>query len=177
MIAAIYCPGPSLRWHCNRPNEFSPPSWYDQTWAVNTAIKLVCGDWLAAGDAVFFAGLLGDHRPGVGVITMRDSVAAARAWAPGREIANWDAAPLIAEHKARGAPINWSLQSALCHAHARGAELVDVYGCDLAGTVDATGYAGENRNDDRWARERRDLDITIALLAEHGTTVRRITTS
>jgi hypothetical protein len=177
MIAAIYCPGPSLRWHVANPFEFMRPRDYDVTWAVNTALKLVDADWFAAGDITLFRGLVGPHRPRLGCFTMaatRDQMQSDPGWANLRWRI-WSDAPLIDAHERSGRPINWSLQSALCHAVALGVRHVDLYGCDLAGTTDATGYVGEDRSADRWARERSDLDYTIALLAPHGLTVRRIT--
>lgn len=177
MIAAIYCPGPSLRTHIERKGADVLLAGYDRTWAVNNALKLVDTDWLAAGDSAWFNGLLGPHRPRVGVVTMgsnRKTVADDASWRD-RAIITWDDVPLIAEHHRRGRPINWSLQSALCHATQLGAKRIEVYGCDLVGTTDAAGYKGEDRSAERWARELLDLEFTANLLAEHGTTVTRIT--
>ncbi len=177
MIAAIYCPGPSLRTHIERSGVDVLLCGYQRTWAVNNALKLIRADWLAAGDSAWFNGLLGPRRPGVGVLTMADNrkaIAGDESW-KGRVIATWGEVPLIDEHHRRGRPINWSLQSALCQAAMLDAKRIDLYGCDMAGVEDAAGYRGEDRSDDRWERERGDLDFTITLLADHGITVNRIT--
>ena len=173
MIAAVLCPGPSLmrRWpDCGVV--------YDVVFTVNTAAKLVRGDWLCAGDKCFFRGLLGDApRPLAGIVTCPDSLTDACRWAPSSLVNTWADVPLIGLHARRGRPINWTVQSALCQAHALGAKHVDLYGCDGAagGRVeDATGYRGEDRTAERWEREERDLAWTKALLAEHGTTINRI---
>ncbi len=73
--------------------------------------------------------------------------------------------------------MQWSVQAALCHAAEAGADWIDLYGCDGAagGTrIDCTGYAGESRGPDRWAREEKDLTHTFALLAERSIPVYRI---
>ena len=82
--------------------------------------------------------------------------------------------PLIAAHADRGRAINWSLQAALCHAAQLGAQTIDIYGCDLIGVDDATGYKGEDRTGDRWKRENADLSFTIHILQQHNVTVRRL---
>lgn len=177
MIAAVYCPGPSL---CSG---FPSPDNYDATWAVNTALKLVKTDWLAAGDIPIFRGILGENRPKIGVLTMGGTAEILQkdpVWAS-FPLVPWADVPLIDEHEKRGRPLSWSVQTALCHASHLGATQVDLYGCDVFRsdfdpwqTTDATGYEGEDRNRTRWDREREDLRLTFALLFEHGTTVLRI---
>lgn len=171
MIAAVCCPGPSL------PDRWPGRAGYAEVWAVNRALLAVPdADWLAAGDVVLYQNaLLGEARPRVGCLTMPDSVQfMGPSW--GRVVL-WDQVPAIAVHRRRGAPINWSVQSALCHAAWRGATRIDLYGCDNAASgtpVDCTGYAGEARTAERWEREERDLAITFALLAESRVTIHRI---
>jgi hypothetical protein len=62
----------------------------------------------------------------------------------------------------------------MCHAAQLGCKHLRLYGCDLAGREDCTGYVGEDRTEDRWERERKNLDYTIALLSERGVTTERI---
>lgn len=161
--AAIICPGPSLL-HCGIIGD------YDLTIAVNNAIKLAEADWLCAADVVFYRGLLGEFRPRTGVLTMDDVVQKKKTlenWG-GLQWHGWSDIPLIAEHRHRDRPINWSLQAALCFAAYKGATQVDIYGCDLVGVEDATGYGGEDRTEDRWRREARDLQFTRDLLKSFG---------
>ena len=177
MIAAILCPGQSLMqtW----PN--AGPV-YDLVLTVNTAGKLIQGDWLCAGDKSFFRGLLGDcPRPRSGILCTPESVYGAIIWgAPdiaGSQVIGWPEVPLIEEHTKRGRPINWTVQSALCFAAHLGTLHVDLYGADGAAstsTIDASGYRGEDRTAERWAREESDLSWTRTILAEFGTTVNRI---
>ena len=174
MIVAILCPGPSLMqtWSDDGPR-------YDQIFTVNTAAKLVRGDWLCAGDKCFFRGLLGDTpRPHAGILTCPDSLTDACRWAPGMLVNTWADIPLIGEHHRRGRPINWTIQAALCMAAEMGARNVDLYGADGAASttpIDASGYRGEDRTSERWAREESDLSWTRTILAELGTIVNRIT--
>ncbi len=176
MRVAVCCPGPSL------PRRWLGRAGYDRVYAVNRALIVVPdADWLSAGDPVFYEGLLPDGvRPAVGALAGDDGTAeAARArpsWA-GVRIEGWASVPLIAAHAARGRPLAWSVQAALCHAAEAGAVAIDLVGCDGAagGTrIDCTGYPGENRGPDRWAREEVDLALTVALLAERGIPVARI---
>ena len=172
MIAAIFCPGPSLL-------QILPTMryWmYGATWAVNSAAKVMATDWLSAGDKSWYRGLLGEiPRPRVGALVCPDATSDARAWVGvGLAVVDWIEVPFIGEHQRRGKPINYSMQAALCHAAVLGATAIDLFGCDLAGREDCTGYLGEDRNDDRWRRERAGLEQTTALLSELGITVRRI---
>ncbi len=172
---AVLCPGPSLM-----------RTWplaeivYDKVLTVNTAAKLVRGDWLCAGDKCFFRGLLGDApRPRDGVLTCPDSLTDAREWSPRTQVDSWDAVSAIDLHRQRGRPINWTVQSALCLAKSLGALRVDLYGCDGAagGQVeDATGYRGEDRSAERWEREASDIEWTRSILAEFGIIVHRMNT-
>ncbi len=172
MIAAICCPGQSL------PAVWPPADSHDLVFAVNSAAKLIPHDWLCAGDKSWFRGLLGDiQRPALGILTSVDSITDAREWMPFGPIIGWDAVPLIGEHARLGRPINWSVQSAMCHAAHLGAKLVRLYGADginSTSTIDASGYKGEDRTRDRWEREERDLAFTTELLAGSGVTVERI---
>lgn len=178
MIAAVCCPGPSL------PRRWNGRAGYELVHAVNRALIVVPdADWLSAADPAFYEDLLPDGvRPVVGALAGDDSVVeAARArpsWA-GIRFAGWRSVPLIAEHAALGRPLMWSVQAALCHAAQLGATWIDLVGCDGAagGTrIDCTGYAGESRGPDRWAREEVDLAMTVALLAARSITVNRIPT-
>ena len=172
MIAAIVCPGQSMM------VTWPTAAGHELVMAVNAAGKMMPHDWLCAGDKSWFRGLLGDSgRPALGILTSPDAIADAREWMPFGPILAWDAVPLIGEHARRGRPINWSIQSAMCHAAHLGAKTVRIYGADGArstSTVDASGYAGEDRTADRWEREENDLAFTTALLGEHGVTVERI---
>lgn len=168
MKAAIYCPGPSLL-RC------VPANYYDVSWAVNTALKIMKTDWLSAGDPCFFRGLLGEHRPLRGVLSMGSVIDKCHDfWPTVVHWHRWSSVPLIGKHKELGRPLNWSLQAALCHAAHLGAKEIDIYGCDLAGVEDATGYGGEERTEDRWQREARDLQFTRDLLHSAGIQTTRI---
>lgn len=178
MIAAVLTPGPSLSRIASV--DLSP---YHATWAVNTAIKLVRADWLAAGDPEAVKRSIGNARPRLGLLTMGSTakqVADCPTW-HGLHMTTWSDIPLIEEHEKRGRPLSWSVQTALCHAAHFGAERIDLYGCDIFRpdfdpwqTADAAGYHGEDRNRQRWERERLDLELTTQLLAESGTTIKRI---
>ncbi len=174
MKAAICCPGPSLpqTWMGRHP--------YDTVWAVNRALMVVDADWLSAGDAPLFAGLLPDDaRPRQGVITMADTIRGFRdkpGWT-GLTWHSWESYALMDEHLALGRPISWSVQAALCHAYALGARTIDLYGCDgLRSTtiLDCTGYGGEDRSQDRWQREALDLAITYRLLQGRNIVINHI---
>ncbi len=162
MRVAVVCPGPSLphrwlSWSADR---------YDLVVAVNRALLVVPdADWLSAGDPVLFTRLLPGVRPRVGVVTMGTTVSECSglpAWA-GLAWVSWSQIPLIAKHHARGRPLNWSVQAALCHAHRLG-----------AAAIDCTGHAGEDRTPERWRREDEDLALTVQLLADAGVAVTRI---
>lgn len=178
MIAAVLTPGPSL----SRISSVDLSA-YDVTWAVNTAIKLVRADWLAAGDPEAVKRSIGPFRPRLGLLTMGTTakeIENCPTWS-GIRIATWSDVPTIDEHERRGRPLSWSIQTALCHAAHLGARRIDLYGCDLYRpdfdpwqTVDAAGYQGEDRNRQRWERERRDIELTTSILAEAGATVQRI---
>ncbi|MBA3589962.1 hypothetical protein [Methylibium sp.] len=149
-------------------------------YAVNRALITVPdADWLSAGDMPIFQGLLpAGLRPAVGVVTM-DDVADHLRRQPGwslLRLVGWGGVQMIAAHAARGRPLAWSVQVALCHA-AESATSIDLYGCDGAagGTpIDCTGYTGPDRSDERWAREELDLAVTVDLIAARGVTVHRI---
>lgn len=170
MIVAVCCPGPSLlRTYAGFGGD------YDTVWAINTAIKVVSADWLSGGDLAVYD-LAGDFRPRVGALATPDTVRRLRdrpTWAA-LALRSWDDVPGIAAQQAAGRPINWSMQAALLHAAHLGARRIDLYGCDLAGVPDCTGYAGEDRTADRWQREARGLSETTQYLAEHGVAVQRI---
>ncbi len=177
MIAAVLCPGPSLM---RAPIDLAQ---YKATWSVNTAIRLIKTDWLAAGDPNAVQRAIGAYRPRLGLLTMGATAKAIEgcpSW-HGLHITTWDDVPLIEEHNAKGNPMSWSVQTALCHASHMGATRIDLYGCDLFRpdfdpwqTADASGYHGEDRNRSRWDREREDLRETFSILADHGTTIQRI---
>lgn len=175
MLTAIYCPGPSLQTLVARGDITKYHGDYDLTIAVNTAIKLVTCMWLSAGDISLYRGVLGDARPSCGILTMGATSELLRDdpdWT-GIRYRTWNSVRLIADHKTRGRPLNWSLQAALCFAADLGATHIDIYGCDLAGVTDASGYRGEDRSEDRWLREARDLQFTRDLLAAAGVTTTR----
>ncbi len=173
---AVCCLGPSL------PRRWPGRADYDVVYAVNRALIVVPdADWLSAADPVFYDGLLPEGvRPVVGALAGDDSTVAVARGRPGWEgihFEGWRSVPLIAEHAARGRPLAWSVQAALCHAAETWPVFVDLFGCDGAagGTrIDCTGYPGESRGPDRWAREEVDLALTIALLAERRIAVHRI---
>jgi hypothetical protein len=172
---AVCCPGPSL------PRRWFGRIGYDCVYAVNRAMITVPeADWLSAGDIGFFVDLLpAGARPGTGVVTFDDTLDRARSTPTWSHLVfvGWNALPIIARHADRGRPLMWSVQAALCHAAESDATEIDLYGCDGAagGTrIDCTGYPGESRGPDRWAREELDLAVTAALLAERGVSLTRI---
>ncbi len=173
MIAAVLCPGQSLMqtW----PN--AGPV-YDLVLTVNTAGKLIQGDWLCAGDAVLYRRVMGDcQRPRAGILCAPASVDDAMEWGCSLPVWDWSAVRLIGEHETRGRGINWTVQSALCMAAELGTKVIDLYGCDGAAstsTIDAAGHPGDDRGAERWKREESDLSWTRTILAEFGTTVNRI---
>lgn len=123
-----------------------------------------------------FRGLVGENRPVKGVLTMPDTIKACKdkhGWINVPRWKPWDSLELLEAQNARR-PLTWSVQAALLHAGERHKE-IHLYGVDLCGVQDVAGYRGEERTDDRWARERKDLLSTLAVLSEHGVTVKRIT--
>jgi hypothetical protein len=171
MIAAVCCPGPSLletwiplRWHA-----------YGLVIAVNRALLHVNADVLCAGDIPIFQGALGDHRPLDLVFTMEDSARFMRddpAWR-GIQWKHWHTCPGVSEHMQAG-HLEWSVQYALLYAATR-ADAIHLYGCDQSGGHYANGDAAPgDLHPERWERERRDLAVTIHLLAARGVTVERI---
>jgi hypothetical protein len=174
MIIAICSPGQSMvrRWA-----ERNAP--HDLVLTVNAAAKVVESDWVCAADKVWYRGLFGDtaKRPRIGYLTAPDAINDAKAYDPGKEMRDWPSVPLIGRHHEQGRPIAWSIQSAMCFAAQLGARHVILYGADGAksvGTIDASGYKGEDRTDDRWAREERDMAFTTEMLAGEGISVERI---
>jgi hypothetical protein len=178
---AILCPGPSLRRTWSDELRGS----YITTIGVNHACGAFAVDWLCAADLpTVFAKLR--RLPDTGVITPRN-VHEAVFNGTGSELWNegnppWDPTPwrrrmsvAFWEHldlANRDAPCNYSAVAALAYAVQFRAE-VDVYGADMRGTAGVDGIGGENRSDERWERERRDL---AAVVARSGARVRRITT-
>lgn len=167
MRVAVCCPGPSL------PQTWKDGDAYDVVYAVNRALLVVRADWLSAGDICLFQTLLGGARPLVGTFTMvptREMIKADKTW--GR-IDTWEESRGFIEHRAVR-PINWSVQAALVHAADSGATSIDLYGADCTARHDCTGYEGENRNPERWAREEADLAATFGYLSGRGVCVSRI---
>jgi hypothetical protein len=177
---AILCPGPSLR-----------RTWSDELRAdyiVTIGVNHACGafavDWLCAADLpTVFAKLRRLPDSGViaplNVIDALQSGAGAELWNEGNP--PWDPTPWCSklglhhwEHldlANRDAPCNYSAVAALAYA-VQFRAVVDVYGADMRGTAGVDGIGGENRSDERWERERRDL---AAVVARSGARVRRIT--
>lgn len=173
MIIAICCPGQSMvrRWS-------EAQTKHDLVIAVNAAAKLIEADWICAPDKVWYRGLFGTDvkHPRAGYLVAPDALTDARSFTTA-QVLTWDNVALIHQHKAEGRPINWGVQSALCFAEQLGADHVILYGADgrrSVGTIDASGYKGEDRTAERWEREENDLAFTIAMLASRGTTVQRI---
>jgi hypothetical protein len=172
MKAAVCCPGHSLI--KKYPGDYG----YAAVWAINTAMLLIPCDWLSAGDPVLFKkNHWGDKRPRIGVLTMMDTVEQVKGldgWG-GIEFTGWERLRFYAAHNLRR-PVSWSVQVALLHACELGATQIDLFGCDGIhgpGGPDITGYPGDFRCNERWQREEAELIITIQLLAEQGTVVRR----
>lgn len=172
MKVAVCCPGPSLptTWMGRHP--------YDAVWAVNRALIVVDADWLSAGDPPIFDGLLPpEAKPRLGVITMKDTLVRFKPMWPDLLWHSWEEYGLMDEHAAFGRPLSWSVQAALCHAFALGAKRIDLFGCDgvrSTTTIDCTGYAGEDRSQDRWQREALDLGTTYGILGACGVTFNHI---
>jgi hypothetical protein len=164
MKVAILSAGPSLKrtWRGNDQYMF--------TIAVNHALSAERTDWLAAGDAPTLV-QLGARRPFIGVWTMRHI---AEAGVPG-----WENVRMIPFNDMPGwvglsRPANWSIQAALAGAYGLGATSVDVYGHDMAGTLDVSGRDGEDRSAERWERERADWQSSCDYMLARGITIRRI---
>lgn len=173
MIAAVCCPGQSLmrRW-------MESTTKHDLVITVNAAANLMDADWVCAADKSWYRGLLKPCvlPPRVGYLVAPDAAADARAFTSSQVI-TWENVALIHRHFKEGRPVNWSVQAALCLAEQLGADHVILYGADgrrSVGTIDASGYKGEDRTAERWEREENDLAFTIAMLAGRGTTVERI---
>lgn len=63
--------------------------------------------------------------------------------------------------------------AALIFAGWLGADYIDIYGCDMAGSGSFDGSSSDARTEDRWQRERRLFDIAGQQLAAHGVKVTR----
>ena len=166
MRVAVCCPGPSL------PTTWRGRTGSDLVYAVNRALLVIDADWLCAGDIAFFQNLLGDSRPRIGTFTMRDNCDAFRKIGTWGVMESWEEAPGFIAHRAIR-PVQWSMQAALIHASDKGALSIDLYGCDMRDRTDCTGYDGENRNPERWAREAEDLKATLIYLQGRGVAVTR----
>lgn len=173
MIVAVCCPGQSLmrRWSERTVS-------HDLVIAVNAAAKLIESDWVCAADKSWYRGLLGSEvkHPRAGYLVAPDAAGDAKVFTAAQVI-TWENVALIHQHFKEGRPVNWSVQAALCLAEQLGARHVTLYGADgrrSVGTIDASGYKGEDRTTERWEREENDLAFTIAMLAGRGTTVQRI---
>lgn len=77
-----------------------------------------------------------------------------------------------------GGHANWSIQGAIAVAVHLGYRWIVIHGTEayfdkVEKTADATGFSGEqaDRSDERWKRERHDLDLSIAWAQRHGATV------
>jgi hypothetical protein len=69
----------------------------------------------------------------------------------------------------------YTAPAAVVYAASEGADAIDVYGADMAGTLDFDAVAaGENRTERRWARERGILADVTAWLTGRGVEVRRV---
>lgn len=172
MTVAVCCPGPTL------PHTWPGRAGYDHVIAVNRALLVVSdADWLVAGDLPMYQGLLGTTRPRVGACALHDTVNTFRREPEWKGMA-WKAWPTLglAEAQLRRRPMNWSIQAALLLAHDLQPGPIDLYGTTVIDgiTDDCTNYAGDDRTAERWRREGVDVDTTFALLAEHGSTIRRL---
>ncbi len=139
MTAAILCPGPSLK-----ALEVVPR--VDLTIAVNRAALTFACDWWAARDYP----MIRDNAAKVLAIRttandLRGRLNRFRVLATAEELNGWCPANLLGTLTAL---------LALLFAAKEGATRIDVYGADWKGTQDYDGTeAGENRTDERWAKE------------------------
>ncbi len=165
MRVAILSAGPSLRrtWRGNFR--------YSATIAVNSALAVVQTDWLASGDDVTLR-RLGNRRPLVGLWTMEDHVRC--------PVAGWENVRRLPLNFLPGwtgltRPPNWSVQAAVAGAYSLGATSIDIYGHDMAGDEDCTGYVGDVRGEEhRWSRERPDWQSTLEWATAHSLTINHI---
>lgn len=160
---AILCPAASLRQTWQLTDRLR----YDVTIGVNHACGTFPVHWVCACDLPTIAKLRA--MPMVGIITPRNVIEALRSgegasyWAEGQvwnpkpwhhvEACFWD--DLTYAHG--GTPCNFSAPSAVACAIAWGAQEVDLFSAEMRGTGGVDGTTGENRSDDRWQREARDL--------------------
>lgn len=167
MIAAVLCPGPSLREFDGNAGQ------YDVVIGVNRAAAAYLCDYYVALDARSYE--MGKPLGEPVIVTV------AHAWAellnkhPGlsgrRSMVYSDAGKDI--KSTFGA---FSSTAALVLARYLGANLVHVFGADMGGVQDYDGWTDErNRRDAmRWAKESRQWEALTGELAALGTTVIRI---
>lgn len=151
---------------------------YDVRLAVNGAIVPAWAhpiDWWCAGDTVSLKIFTPHQPPRAGIVTMNDNRARLTSGdlrhltTPAMQVVTWDELPKIDFGKR-----DWSLTTAIQHAHGLGATHIDCYGLDWSGDLDAAGHRNSERHPERWAREQDEFRRISLALARLGTTVHRI---
>ena len=170
MKAAVLCPGPSL-------GACKLRAGFDLVIGVNRAVNFAaCGYWsLSDGARVF-----NDSRPiGMPVLITSRSMHTdmARTAPESRNHDYLDLYDIATRYPFK--PIDWALFStttAIVASAYLGAKSIDVYGADMAGTLDFDGHHADHyqRDDDRWRREAGILGQVKAMLARDGISVQRI---
>jgi len=175
--AAILCPGPSL---ARVTREFLAGEGYGLVIGVNRAVQaLPCDAWVMLDDHTFEMGMSGN-----GVIGRPLLVCNPHDW---RRITKRISAEQAAEFRVfhpqeidvdrkRARWHTWSFTAAIAYAHHAGARQIECWGNDWAGESDWDGYFKEGvqqRQPERWEREKKVFDALVETLNELGTTVTR----
>ena len=196
MRVALLCPGPSLGIYQNVMNG------YATVIGVNQAVEAYSCDWWVFKDHNVFSdfgkgrkyGLVHPPKP-TGIVTLgkirhsfkeMDPVTEELttlendpdmvAWAKTvrlRNIGDWE----FNGFKSHDMWKRFTVGSALMFAYQIGAEDIDCYGCDMAGTEDYRRREGRrptDRDENRWKLETEMWDLIVGWLEERGITVKRI---
>lgn len=161
MNARILCPGPSLAAY--EPDDFGGP-----IIGINRAATAYACDWWACIDLETVLANAKQVKGKPGLLTNHATAQSLPHFAEIRLIESlFDAWP-----RTPAAYSIYSATSGAVLAAALGATVIDVYGCDLAGTLDWDGTAaGKWRTDDRWKSERELWMLLRDVLAGRGVTL------
>lgn len=165
MTVNILCPGPSLA--------DARPYPVDLTIAVNRAALTFPCDWWAAVDRTLVTKIGGEVKPGPRLLTNAMSLESLT-----RRKSPWAAGAMTTDSMMGFCPVaSWTLRTMTCAmvlAAKLGATAINLYGHDMAGTLDFDGVAaGEMRDVARWDSERVIYGNLVAWLTERGVEIKR----
>lgn len=169
MTASVLSPGPSL-------SRVTDADLVDTTvFAVNRAAHFRRCDWWCFGDDRMYCTYPLDYAP-------RLATCAETARRLGLEqVLTYE--ELFDNYSPSALWMIYTMNAALVIAASQGAKRIRLYGCDWSGVADFDGHqyqfkgeeAAITRTPKRWENERRMFDSTVAMLAEKGVSVERVT--